>query len=229
MKNTEIEESFRKFIQELNLSKRKAKATSTQVNPQEHLMLEAALKEGLDINKALLIATDESHIGIVKLLIEKGADINKVDDNGKTALDYAQNKELEDYFIKNGGKSGVKDQNHNKSKRIKTPSYSGYSEENLPHKDFKISKTENDIYQALLEQDKKYSKLDPKEEFLSPKLKINKAEAFLDYLIGSRDQNALNELKNTLNKHRGKSLSSFLGLKTKSTQILNKYLKEKSK
>lgn len=216
MKNTKIEESFRKFIQELNSSKLKAKATSTQVNPQEHLMVEAALKKGLDINKALLIATDESHIGIVELLIKKGADINKVDDNGKTALDYAQNKALEDYFIKNGGKSGVKDQNHNKSERIKTPSYS-------------LSETENDIYHALLEQDKKYSKSDAKEEFLSPKLKINKAEAFLDYLLGSRDQNALNALKNTLNKHRGKSLSSFLGLKTKSTQILNKYLKEKSK
>jgi hypothetical protein len=227
MKNTEIEKSFRKFIKELNVSKEKAKATLTQVNMQEHLMVEAALKEGLDINKALLIATDESHIGIVELLIKKGADINKVDDNGKTALDYAQNKALEDYFIKNGGKSGIKDQNHNKSERIKTPSYSSYSEENLPHKDF--SETENDIYNALLEQDKKYSKLDPKEEFLSPKLKINKAQAFLGYLSGYRDQNALNELKNTLNKHRGKSLSSFLGLKTKSTQILNKYLKEKSK
>lgn len=51
---------------------------------------------------------NRGNIEIVKLLIEKGIDVNDVDRDGETALMYAsykKNKEMMELLIKNGAKS----------------------------------------------------------------------------------------------------------------------------
>ena len=70
------------------------------------------LKKGVDINSkdedgdtALMIASSEGHLEIVKLLLlRKGADVNIKNNDGKTALDLAKTKEIKDLLRKAGAK-----------------------------------------------------------------------------------------------------------------------------
>ena len=55
---------------------------------------------------ALMIASKNGHLGVVQLLVEKGANVNAKDEDGKTALDIAETPEIKEYLRSNGAKSG---------------------------------------------------------------------------------------------------------------------------
>lgn len=60
----------------------------------------------------LMIASDRKHIGIVRWLIEKGADVNAVDQAGKNSLRYAKaNLEIVEELLRAGADPGVSDKN----------------------------------------------------------------------------------------------------------------------
>ena len=54
----------------------------------------------------IIMATKNGHRNIIQLLIENKALLNIKDYYGKTALDYASNKEIRKLLIKYGAKSG---------------------------------------------------------------------------------------------------------------------------
>ena len=77
----------------------------------EHIQI--ALNAGADVNAkhqisgrtALICEAGYGHTEIVKLLIEKGADVNAKDSNGKTVLDFAKTDEMKELLRKHGALS----------------------------------------------------------------------------------------------------------------------------
>ena len=74
---------------------------------------EALIKEGADINQTghhksntfLHLTAGVGNLKLVKLCVEKGANVNRKNDMQKTPLDYTKSKEIRDYLKSQGGKA----------------------------------------------------------------------------------------------------------------------------
>jgi len=77
--------------------------------------LKSGLSSGVDINSqdpkngytALHLASTNDHKAIVKLLVENGAEINKLNLRGQTPLDLSSSESTDRFLRKHGGKTAA--------------------------------------------------------------------------------------------------------------------------
>ena len=62
-------------------------------------------KSSINGRTALMLASEAGHFEVVKYLVENGANANLKDNDGKTALDFAETDEIRQFLINNGAKN----------------------------------------------------------------------------------------------------------------------------
>jgi Ankyrin repeats (3 copies) len=107
-----IENDFRKNAYEGNIVKLQARLDKTEININGRGMPDAicSIVRGFKDKTALMLSSQKGHLDCIKFLIKNGADINFLDRDNFTALDYAQqnqHKESVDFLKNQGALNGV--------------------------------------------------------------------------------------------------------------------------
>ena len=98
---------------DINAKNKDGETALMLASSEGHLeMVKLLVENGADYTNALRLASREGHLEIVKLLIENGANINAKDNDGETALmraSYNGHLEVVKYLIENGADVNIKD------------------------------------------------------------------------------------------------------------------------